>query len=63
MATLDVLPALGSRRSVFDAESGQCAGVSMTQLLDASNPGYLDAFPSLDRVRNVSVVVAVADRA
>ena len=48
---------------VFDAESGQCAGVSMTQLLDASNPGYLDAFPSLDRVRNVSVAVAVADRA
>ena len=42
---------------VFDAASGQCAGVSMAQLLNASNPSYLDAFPSLDRVASVVVFV------
>ena len=43
---------------VFDA-SGQCAGVSMSQLLNVSNANYLDAFPRLDRASSVVVTADI----
>ena len=45
----------------FDA-GGACDGVSLTQLLNASVPRYLDAFPKLDRVKSVEVRVEAGAR-
>ena len=40
--------------------AGVCKGVSLTQMLNASAPSYLEAFPRLDRVKRVTVVVREA---
>ena len=40
--------------------AGACEGVSLTQMLNVSVPAYLEAFPLLDRVERVTVVVREA---